>query len=74
VDISTKTRPPVITLDKFFCFKTDRVAHCRMVMEVTEQIMAGSRGDMGAILIVQDGINDFPVGQHRFHQWKTKAI
>jgi len=45
-----------------------------MVMEVTEQIMAGSRGDMGAILIVQDGINDFPVGQHRFHQWKTKAI
>jgi len=69
LDIGTKTGPPVIALDKFFHFEMAGVTHHGVIMEVPEKVMVCGGGDIGTILIIQDGIDNFPIRQCRFHGW-----
>jgi hypothetical protein len=73
-NIGAKTRPPKVTFNKFLSFKTTGMAHCGVVMETSEQVMASGRGDIGMILVIQDPVNNIPVRQCGFHRGKTKAI
>jgi hypothetical protein len=74
MDIGTKTWPPEVMLDEFFHLKLARVAHHGVIVEPAEKIMLSRREDVGVIFIVQDRVNNFPIGQCRFHGWKTETV
>jgi hypothetical protein len=60
-DIGTKAWPPEVTFDEFLHLKMARVTHCGMVMELAEEIVSHGGGDVGTILVIQDGINYLPI-------------
>jgi hypothetical protein len=71
VDVGGKTRPPIIALDQFFHLEAARMACCGMIMELVEEVVVSSRGNISMIFVIQDRIHNFPVQQRRLHRWKT---
>jgi len=64
LNVGTKARPPKVSLNKFFSFKMTGMPHSGVVMETPEQVVASGRGDIGTIFVIQDAVNNLPVGQH----------
>jgi hypothetical protein len=69
-DIGTEARPPEVTLYKFLHFKL-AMAHSQIIMEAAEEVMLCGRGHIGTIFVIQDRVNNFPIGLHRR---KTKPV
>jgi hypothetical protein len=61
MDIGTHCRQPVITFNEFFSFKMARVASREVIMTFLENSKAGSREDIGTILVVKDIIVNLPI-------------
>jgi hypothetical protein len=74
LDVGTKAWPPIIPLNKFLSLEAAGVARCGMIMKPVEEVMTRGRGNISTILVIQNGVHNFPIQQCRLHRWETEAI
>jgi hypothetical protein len=73
-DECAHARPPVIALNKFFCFKVSGMTGGRVIVMKGKNAVSKGSGDIGSIPVEERSVLKFPIRKGRFHRGSVKAI
>jgi hypothetical protein len=67
MDVGTQSWPPKIMLNKLLSFEMSRMASGGVVMESVKKIISSRGRNVGAIFVIQNGVDNLPIRQSGFH-------